>query len=1047
MKKNSNRFLLLLVFAFGILSNSVMAVEPDASDGENAQFLLEANQQQIEVTGTVTDAQTGNPLPGVNIVVEGTTIGSTTDIDGNYSIEAPSDATLLFSFVGYQQVSEALNGRQEINVALEQVVTELEEVVAIGYGTREKGRLTGSVSSTTGESLEETPTVDLQRSMQGRLPGLKINDRGGEPGNADMEMLVRGKASLGNNSPLIVIDGVPRDEADFSHIAPQDIEDISILKDASAAIYGARAANGVILIRTKEGQKGEEQISIESNYGLSTFSRVPTQLTSYQFAVYRNELDAGYGRSPFFSQEDLDKFKSGDYPLTHPSPDWYDYAYRDWTPQTQHTISASGGNEKGNYFISGEYLHKAAQYHSGDNYFNRYQVRSNLNAQVAPFLKLGVDLSGRIRDRHYPRRAPWYEIPQIKPYAVGTFPNGLYGRGIAGINFRNATSDRDGYQEEFIKSLRSNFSFDLDMDFLTDGLKLLGNASFNFDDRNHTYYMNPSKVYSYNENDDTYTEHWAFGGPIRYLRKTAELDRDEYLNARLDYEASFEDHNLTAFVGYEQTEGYMEGLKGYRRNLFSDRKVVLGMSGTDQQSADGWAEEWGRVNYFGSIGYDYQRKYLIDFTFRRDGSYNFPKKGRFGNFPSISAGWNISKEPFMAFSNGWLDNLKIRSSWAKMGNDRIPSFQYLTMYALDDFHIFGDDGGERFEVFQQDNIPNPYITWETAKNFNVGFDAQLFGNLMMNFDYFYEKRREILITRNASVPDYSGLQLPEENLGKVDNSGVELVLGYNNNIGSLNYNLDGNFQFSENRIVYIDEPPDVPPYRQAEGNPMDARIVYNTAGIFHSQEEIENPPDNVVVIPGQEPGDIKYVDMNGDGEITGEDKYRKSASSTPKIQYGFNPGLEFKGFRLNLFFYGQAMVETPVRYGSPVTRLNVPTYYFTERWTSDNPDAKYPRAYPGPNESNTRLSDFWFYNASYISLKNATLSYDLPDKWLSRINFRNARIYVKASEPWVIWDGISARTGTKDFHPELGGLGGEAWNPAYYYPQLSTITFGLKLSI
>ncbi len=1008
-------------------------------------------QQQNSVSGTVTD-ESGQPLPGVTVMVKGTNKGTVTNTDGNYTLsDIPENATLQFSFIGMRIQEVVVGNKTNINVSLAQETIGIDEVVAIGYATREKGRLTGSVSSVSGELVDQSPSVDVAKSLQGRLPGLKVNDRGGEPGNPETEILIRGKSTLGNNSPLIVIDGVPRSQTDFTNLSSEDIADISILKDAAAAIYGARAANGVILVVTKRGKSGVNEISIDSNYGLSTFARVPNLMNSYQFAVYKNEIEAGFGRSPFFSEEDISKFQSGDYPLTHGSPNWYEYTYRDFAPQTQHTVSASGGSDKIKYFLSGEYLNKGSQYWSGDSSFDRYQVRSNIDAQVAPWLKLGVDLSGSVRKRHYPQFQPWYEILQIKPYAVATFPNGEYGSGIANINFRNVTSDRSGYQEEFDKSLRSVFSFNLNMDWLTKGLSLLGNASFDFDDNNYMMYFEPSTVYDMDKNTGELIQKWGYGGSIRTLTKQYNLVRDQFSNIRLDYEKTFEDHNFTAFLGYEQSQGYNEMLQGFRRNVVSKLKLDLDLAGTDQQSSNGNSGEYGRVNYFGSIGYDYQRKYLIDLTFRRDGSYNFPNKGRFGNFPSVSVGWTISKERFMASTDTWLDNLKLRTSYAMMGNDRIESFQYLAKYNLSDFHIFGENGGARYDAFVQANVPNPDITWEKSKNFNVGFDANMFDNkLVVNFDYFYEKRRDILITRNASIPNYTGLQLPQENLGKVDNEGVEIVANYQNNIGDFYYTIGGNFQYSDNRIVYIDEPANVPEYRKAEGKPIDSKITYKTNGIFHDANDLANPPEGVVVIPGQEPGDLRYVDVNKDGRIDGEDQYRRDISATPKIQYGFNPSLQYKGINVNLFFYGQAMVETPVVFSSPVTRLNVPSYYFDLRWTENNMDGPFPRAYPGINDVNTRNSDFWFFNSAYIALKNVTLSYTLPSRWTSRINFNSVQFYAKASDLWILWDGISARTGQKDLFPELGtsDLGGSvAWNPAYYYPQTTTVTFGVRINL
>jgi len=1024
------------------MSNYSVAGTDNSSAG-NDPLSLEANQQQVEVNGMVTDAETGDPLPGVNIVVQGTTTGATTDMSGEYSIEVSEDATLVFSFIGYQEKTVQVDGRQEINVTLQQAVTELEEVVAVGYGTKTRGELTGSVTAIGGDQIEEAPTANLQRSLQGKMAGLKIIDRGGQPGEGNMEMLIRGKSTLGNNDPLIVIDGVPQES--FSHLSPQDIENISVLKDASAAIYGAKAANGVILIQTKRGQEGEAEITLNSTYGTGTFTRDPDLMSSYQYAKYQNEAAARTGEALPFSQEDLDKYSSGEFPRTHPNTNWWAATYQDWAPQTNHNLAARGGSENVQYYLSGDYLFEESQYRGSDHYNERYQIRSNVDAQVTDYLDVGFNLTGRLRNVHTPMRTPEYEITQAKPTVAAFYPNGLPGRGIVGLNPAIQVQNKAHWSFDKEKLFRSKLSFDLDLNTVTEGLALDGYASFDYEVTDTETFTKEHTVYTYDPNEDEYIPEPGYFGNRRTLDKIADRDLEQFYNIRLNYDRSFGDHNVDGFVAYEQSEGIFDHLSGGRIDLISNQKVQLWASSKQNQSITGYSEERGRINYVGSVGYDYQQRYMIDITLRRDGSFNFPEDGRFGLFPGVSLGWRISEESFMSGVVTWLDDLKLRTSWAKMGNDRVPSFQYLTKYDFSrnsGYYTFGVTP-ERHNGFFQSNVPNPNITWEISRNWNAGFDATMFDEMLTaNFDYFYEKRRNILIQRTESVPKYTGLSLPDENLGKVDNYGFELQLNHQNEVGNFRYSVGGNVMYNQNEIVYMDEAKDVPPYRQKEGHPLSSKVVYKTDGIFNTQEEIENTE---VTLEDTKPGDIKYVDVNGDGEISGEDRYRRYEGQSPDLQFGLNLSAEYGGFRVQAFFHGQAGAENFIAY--PYVKQK-PEYLFTKRWTENNTDASYPRAYQSGSFYNSKRSDFWLYDARFIRLNNLRLSYSFPDEMLTRTGLNRLRVFVKGSNLWT-YDSITQRTGSKDYNPEMvSGQGfGNFYNAGMYFRQRSIITVGVNVSL
>jgi TonB-linked SusC/RagA family outer membrane protein len=1016
--------------------------------------------QEMTIRGVVNDNNT-SPLPGVSIMLKGTNVGTVTDVDGNYTIKANDNDILVFSFIGYTTQEIAVNKRTSINITMTEDVQSLKEVVVVGYGTREKGRLTGSVGNIGGEELERIPTMDIQKGLEGRIPGLVINDRGGNPGRNNLSMLIRGKSTLGSNSPLVVIDGIPQGASDLGNMAPEDIESISVLKDAAAAIYGARAANGVILVTTKRGIEGKSEITINSSFGVSSFTRTPKLMNSYQHSLYYNEMEERYGRSRVFSEDDLNKFKSGDYPYSHPDADWNDATFRDFAPETNHNITIRGGAENVKFFISGSYFNQNSMYKRamsaasedddyaqpvskfgwGDMGFKRYQIRSNIDAQVMKNLNVGVDLLGRVKDIHEPvlsESGIFHRVQLSLPQDPPWYPNGLPGYGAVGYNVSLGTSDQAGWKDEKEKEFISKLSFDYDMDWLTEGLSLNGYASYSYDISNNENLRKTWTLYTYNpgtEELDEQTGTYSEGQKYSSLQKDNSVDLGQLYHMRLNYEKSFGGHNFNSFIAYEQSENYYERLSGYRRDLISYQKLDLYAASTDQMSSTGVSSETGRVNYFGYLGYDFKRKYLIDFTLRRDGSFNFAENKRFGTFPSVSLGWNISDEPFLAFTEDWLNNLKFRASWAIMGNDNVPNFQYLTKYNLSTrrgFYVFGEDP-QRYESVIQSNVPNPDITWEKAKTLNFGFDAVILQGLTMNVDYFYEKRRDILIARNASVPVYTGLQLPDENLGKVDNSGIEIKVNYQSQIGSFRYNIGGNFMNSQNKIVFMDEAKDVPDYRRKEGHPLDSWVIYKTDGIFNTQEEIDNTE---ATLTGTKPGDIKYVDVDGDGSITANDMVRRFSSQIPEIQYGINAGLEYKGFSLNIFLQGQAKAENHIAHNRG-GNSNLPLYLFTNRWTQNNTDASYPRAYERNDNYNYRPAEFWLYDASFIRLKNVTLSYNLPSEMLSG---KSVQLYFKGHNLWTI-DSISKQTGSKDYDPEMSNGEGK------YYPQLTLLTAGISIKL
>jgi len=1035
------KLLFLIVLCYSISSNQLYAETSKSVDVHS-----KVSAQQKTITGTVTDTE-GLPLPGVTVIVKGTTIGTATNAEGFYSLQGiPEDATVVFSFVGMKTQEIEIGNRTSLDVTLELDAIGIEEVVTIGYATRKKGELTGSVSTVQSEEIERIGNKDVAKSLAGKVPGLIVSDRGGYPGTNDMTLLIRGKSTLNNNSPLILIDGITA--GNFNHLSPEDIESITVLKDGAAAIYGARAANGVILITTKRGKTGAPKFKFSSTYSLSTFSVMPDLMNSEQFAIYNNEIAERHGTPLPYSQEEINRYAAGDDP-NYPNTDWADLTFADYSPESRTTLSVSGGSEAVKYFVSGDYIDQVGMYKSGDLNFKQYQVRSNLDIKLHEYFDLGVDLSGRFGKRNEPGVPESYIYKHIFvnfPTQVGIYPNGLPGwGGENGSNPYVMSGDESGFIKTNDNDLRAKFSFDFNMDWLTQGLSARGFAGIRKMSNDVKNWYTPWTVFQYQESTDEYIETVGYSqqGTERILRESFWKYDELMLNATVHYDRTFENHTVRGFVGYEQFSSQQRNFWAERRGFPSPDHPELFAGSDDGQISYGTSAEWGRINYFGSLSYDYAKKYFLDLTLRHDGSSNFGEDNRFGTFPGVALAWSIAEEPFMANIGNWLNVLKLRTSWALMGNDRIPPFQFLTRYnyggptnaAQPNYYIFGIPGA-RYNGYNPANVPNPDITWETADMKNIGVNFVLFDNRMAgDVNYFYQKREDILIRRNASIPDVAGITLPQENLGKVDNFGWEFQLNWSDKIGELRYNIGGNFTQAKNEVVYMDEPADVPEWRKREGHPMDSYIVYPTFGLFTDEDMVKNL---TAKLPGTVEGEPAYIDTDGNGEIDSNDRIRSYYSNVPEIQYGILGGLNYNGFNFNFMFQGQAKAKMFVYFETHGAR---PDFMFHERWTPENRDARYPRAFAqGDNSSNLGTSDnfegadLWLHDASFLRLKEVELGYTFSK---DKINVGDLKIFVRGYNLLTMFSDVY----DLGFDPEAESIFDFRESK---YPSLKTYTVGLN---
>ncbi|WPR71387.1 TonB-dependent receptor [Flavobacterium sp. NG2] len=1008
-----------------------------------------------KITGKVTDGQ--GPLPGVNVMVKGTTIGTTTDFDGKFSINVKdNNAILVFTYLGFATKEVAVKNQTSLAVVLQEDAAKLDEIVVVGYTSKKKGEVTGSVSTLSSKELQNTSNNDVAKSLAGKTPGLIVVDRGGYPGQTgNTTLLIRGKATLGNNSPLIIIDGIY--STDFSYLAPQDIESMSILKDGAAAIYGARAANGVILITTKRGKSGKTKINFSSIYSLSSFSVKNRFMSSEQYAIYNNEIAQRKGTALPYTQDAIDKYAAGNDPINYPNTNWADLTFADNSPMLRSSLSFSGGTDKITYFVSVDNIEQKGMFKSGDLNFSQNQIRSNLDIKISDDFKLGIDLNGRFGVNNQPGVDLGYIYKHIytnEPTQVGIYPNGLIGwGGENGSNPAIMSTSASGFVKRNDTNLRGRFTYDWDLHKLTKGLSVkgfMGIRKMSYDIKN---WYTPWTVYQYVASSDEYVPSTGYSqqGSERILRETFWKNDQLMLNSTLHYNTKIGDnHYITAFIGAEQTTEEQRTFWAQRTGFPSKDHAELFAGSDNGQISSGSSNEWGRVNYFGSLSYDYAKKYYVDFTLRRDGSSNFGPGKQFGTFPGVALSWAINKESFMQ-NVSWVNSLRLRASSAVMGNDQIEGFQFQTSYNYGgntnvprpNYYIFGTTG-TRNNGYVSSNVPNPDITWETAYIKNLGINFSLFNNrLTGDANYFYQNRTDILITKAAAIPDAIGLNLPQQNLGKVDNYGWEFQLGWNDKIGELGYNIGGNFTNTKNKVVYMAEAATVPDALKREGRPLDSYIVYPTNGLFKNQSEVDNAPAKMA---GTVPGEPYYIDTDGNGKIDANDRVRLYASNVPQIQFGLSGGIDYKGFDFNFLFQGQAKAKTLVFFDQSGAK---PEFVYTDRWTPDNPNASYPRAFaqgdkysgqqgPFTNTLNAGFegADLYYRDASFVRLKEVQLGYTFDR---DKIKFCDLKLFVRGFNLLTMFSDIYKL----GLDPEAAGYNNFREST---YPSLKSFSMGVNVS-
>ncbi len=1006
--------------------------------------------QQNKIAGTVTDEK-GNPLPGVTVKVKTTTIGTLTDASGKYTIDnAPQNATLIFSFVGMATQEIPVGSRNLIDVVLKEEAVGLEEVVVVGYGTQKKTTLTGSVTSIKGAEVIKSPVMNVSNSLAGRLPGVTLITQSGEPGADGALIRVRGVNTLGNNNALVVVDGVPGRSLD--RIDPNSVESISVLKDAAAAIYGSEAANGVILITTKRGKTGKPLITVNVNEGYSQPTKVPKLLNAPEYATAMNEVYAYRSLPPMYSDAEVAKFADGSDPWLYPNTDWFAATYKDWANQNSANINLSGGTESIKYFVSLGSKFQDAYYKNSATNYKQVDFRTNLDADVNKYISVGFDISGRMEDRNYPTRSAgdiMWMLVRGKPTQPAYWPNGLPGPDIEyGNNPVVISTSQTGYNRTKNYFLNSNLKLKIKIPWI-EGLSLTGTAAIDKEFDFGKNFIKPWYLYTwdkvtYDANNIPVLQSAKRGVDQANLTENMADNQNILLNSIITYERTFGDHAINILAGIETREGKGDLLNAYRGYFETALMDQLNSGGTTGLTNGGSGYVNRRLNYFGRVNYNYKSKYLAEFVWRYDGSYIFPEAGRFGFFPGVSLGWRISEENFWKGNISFINNFKIRGSYGTTGNDRIDEWQYLASYAYIDRNanpLFNIDQEQK--AIYQTRIPNPKVTWEVAKQADVGFDASFLNDkLTATFDYFSYKRSNILWFRNASVPVTSGLTLPRENIGKVTNSGFDFDIAYSDKAGNLGYEITVNGGYAKNKVTFWDEAPGVPDYQKSTGHPMptnpaysDGNLFYQVIGVFKDQAAVDAYPH----WSGARPGDLIFEDVNLDGKIDGNDRMRSFKTNIPTFQGGMGIRLTFKQFDLSLLLQGQAGAEAQVS----VLGGEFGNYLKSDydgRWTITNTSASKPR-------TSNRQEEYWRANQNtyfnhktdFIRLKNFEFGYNLPASLNSKLGIRGARVYLSSLNLFTYCPGL------KDFDPENIAGSFQGASGAYYFTP-RVVNLGLSLT-
>ena len=1012
---------------------------------------LPALAQNLRVQGSVTDTQ-GEPLVGAMVYVQGTSNGAMTGADGRYTLTGvPAKGTLVVNMMGYEELSVPVDSRTTIDFQLRDDAEILEEAVAIGYGNQRKVTLTGSVATTTGEELVKNSSVNLSQGLAGRMSGVIVNNRSGEPGRDDAVMFIRGRSTLGDNSPLIIIDGVQGRGDEFGRLTGDEIESINVLKDASAAIYGARSANGVILVTTKRGKYNERpKVTFSYDLGLQQPTRMVKLADAVLYTTAYNKSLAISGSAPVYNDAQIQHYITQDDPINYPNTDWLGEIVKPVSAQHKYGVSINGGSERAAYFVQFNGQYQDGIYYKSATNYNQYNLRSNLDIQVTKSIKLGVDINARQQHKNYSAFPSdsygiFYIAMRMRPTGAAYFPDGAgASQGYEGRLLRGGTNpavlvqDLTGYDRTTINTINTTFTAAWDLSALTKGLSVNGHLAYDVVSTFNKNWQQNWNYFRYDEITELFEERSNSYWPTPVLHEYQRHTKNTAINANINYDRDFGGHHVTALAGFEQNAYRLDYFKAGINNYDSDLldEFFAGTADKSWYAINGYARETARRSFFGRIGYDYKSKYLFQALVRFDGSENFPEGKRWGIFPGVSAGWRISEESFVKDSWPWLTNLKIRASYGEQGNDQIDPFQYMTTYGYTSAYSYKTlFDGKEVNFIIPGTIPNPSVTWEVARTWNVGLDGNIRNGLFSwELEGFFTHRSNILCSRNASIPYYTGLtnNLPDENIGEVKNRGVELQLSHENRIGDFRYRVNGNVMYAKNTIIYMDEAPwpEGHDYMKQEGHPMGSSLYYQVGGINKTEDDLKNHTQ----MSGATLGDFWFVDLDGDNEITNLDRKRMDLTVVPQMVFGSSVDITWRNFDFSMLLQGQALARY---YYSPMmdpVSGNLDRFAAEHAWTKDNPDSDQPRIGSTVSNGGVNRSSFYSRNAAFLRLKNIEIGYTIPlNRLVPKLGASGLRFYVAGYNLLTLSE-------LKFVDPETSDEGYQT------YPQMRIINTGVKLT-
>jgi len=994
-------------------------------------------QSTIEVQGLIKEAGSGEPLPGVSIVANNKTLG-VSDGNGKFSVSATENTKLLFNYIGYKSyellVNKAMTG---VIINLESASTQLEDVVVVGYGTQKKESLTGAITTVEMKDKEGAPTTNISNALSG-APGLFVKLGNSQPGVDRSEIKIRGMGTLNNNNPLVLVNGI---EYSMDELNPDDIESLTVLKDAAAAIYGSRGANGVILVTTKKG-RGASQVNYNYYNGAQSPTRMPDVVWDpIQYMNLKNQALANQGQAPVYSSDEIAEYQAGmaTDPYTYPANNWFDIGLKTGNVQ-KHNLSFGGSSDAYQYRLALGYLKRDGIMIGPSDNENKYSLSLNASLNVNKRLKVGASIDGYYRNYEQPFYGSSYfsYLSRTLPILTDRLADGRYGNSWLSTPGRNNWENprmiaETGYSKKivqrFLASVYGEYKLPWDITY---------NIRFGVDKYDGLLSQFSPLVQSFNPKTLKPTN-WNSPATAPRSNKTDDNNLNTHFYNTLDWKKQFANkHNVAVMLG-SAYDYYGTGIFSAEMTGYLDGTLTALDAGSNRNAISGQTTEDVLISYFGRANYDYDEKYLFEATFRYDGSSRFARNKRWGFFPSVSAGWRIDKEDF--FESNLFDMLKLRASVGQLGNQAVDLYSYEKSVELGQNYSFGGTNGLLAPGAAILAYSDPNTTWETTTTYNGGVDMALLKN-RLNLTVDVYKKRTTDILRTVNFPSQIGLTGPKRNVGTVDNTGFELSGQYQDKVGEVGFGINGNISYNKNKVIDLDGQilygfdTNLSTITK-EGLPISSHYLLQADGYFQSQEEIDN---SAYQSNATKPGYIKYKDINGDNIINGDDRVVIDESSAiPKYTYGFGFNVDYKGLSLRASFQGIGGIRLypvgnlayPFNNGAGITKE-----WVGNTWTPENPNAKLPiiTESTGGND-NFQQSDFWLKSGSYLRLKNVQLAYLLPQEWTSKIGLSKVSVFVNA-------ENFLTFSKYKDFDPETISN----YNSLYHYPMLKTISGGVNVT-